>query len=59
VEIKSKTKVTEQDAKTLEKLGPIFKEPIEKFLLSQDPLTQHFGGTKAIYWLDGIIDACL
>ncbi len=59
VEIKSKTKVTEQDAKTLEKLGSIFKEPVEKLLLSQDPLTQHFGGTKAIYWLDGIINACL
>jgi len=54
VEIKSKDRVTESDAKTLEHLGADFKEPVEKWLLSQDPLTQSFGTTRAIHWKDAL-----
>lgn len=56
IEIKSKTKVTEADAKILEKLGNQFSEPVEKWLLSRDPLLQTFGGTKALYWLEAVIE---
>jgi len=54
IEIKSKDKVTEYDAKNLEKLDDAFKEPVEKWLLSQDPLKQTFGTTSAMYWADAI-----
>ena len=54
IEIKSKTTVTEHDARTLENLGDDFDEPVEKWLLSQDPLPQTFGTTKAIYWKDAL-----
>lgn len=54
VEIKSKEKVTEHDAKSLETLGNDFKESTEKWLLSQDPLPQTFGTTKAMHWMDAL-----
>lgn len=54
VEIKSKDRVTESDAKTIEHLGADFKEPVEKWLLSQDPLSQSFGTTRAIHWKNAL-----
>jgi predicted AAA+ superfamily ATPase len=54
VEIKSKTTVTAHDARTLEKLGEDFEGATERWLLSQDPLSQTFGKTKAMHWLDAI-----
>jgi predicted AAA+ superfamily ATPase len=54
VEIKSKEKVTQEDARILEKLGTDFAEPTEKWLLSRDPLSQTFGTTKAWHWQEAL-----
>lgn len=50
VEIKSKTTVVERDAKALETLGHELENNAEKWLLSNDPLEQSFGTTKAFHW---------
>lgn len=49
IEIKSKEKVLEQDAKSLESLGKDIPHS-EKYLLSCDPLEQKFGSTRALHW---------
>ncbi|MFN8943076.1 MAG: ATP-binding protein, partial [Pseudobdellovibrionaceae bacterium] len=49
-EIKSKEKVREEDAKTLETLGKDLDEKAERFLLSNDPLEHKFGSTRAMHW---------
>ncbi len=54
VEIKSKEKVSDLDAKILENLGNEFSSPTEKWLLSRDPLPQKFGSTKAFFWKDAL-----
>ncbi len=50
IEIKSKTKVDSNDARSLESLGSDLHPKAEKILLSQDKLMQRFGGTRAIHW---------
>ena len=54
VEIKSKSKVTESDAKALETLGKDISKDSERVLLSMDRLPQQFGGTKAYHWQEGL-----
>lgn len=54
VEIKSKEKVSEADAKALESLGPDIKRKAERFLLSMDPLEATFGRTRAFHWMKGL-----
>lgn len=54
VEIKSKKRVTELDAKALELLGKDIDPKAEKFLLSLDPLESQFGRTRAFHWTKGI-----
>ncbi len=54
VEIKSKEVVTKEDAKTLETLGNEYQEATEKWLLSRDPVSQEFGSTQAMHWLDAL-----
>lgn len=50
IEIKSKTKVNANDARSLESLGSDLHLKAEKILLSQDKLMQRFGGTRAVHW---------
>lgn len=54
IEIKSKEIVSKEDAKILEALEDSFDEPVEKWLLSRDPLAQTFGNTQATYWTDAL-----
>ena len=54
VKIKSKSRVTQEDAKVLETLGAAVDERAERWLLSKNPLAQKFGGTRAIPWQKGI-----
>jgi predicted AAA+ superfamily ATPase len=54
VEIKSKTKVTAADAKALETLGDDLDGKAERWLLSNDPLEQKFGKTRAMNWQVGL-----
>jgi hypothetical protein len=49
IEIKSKDKVGERDAKALENLGKDIPKS-ERWLLSCDPLEQKFGSTRALHW---------
>ncbi len=50
IEIKSKSKVVESDAKALETLGKDTDSKAERWLLSNDPLAQKFGGTRCLHW---------
>lgn len=50
IQIKSKAKVREIDAKTLETLGSDVDPKAEKWIVSLDPLSQNFGTTKALHW---------
>ncbi len=54
IEIKSKTRVDESDAKSLETLGNAVSPKAEKWLLSCDPLQRTFGSTTALHWEDAI-----
>lgn len=54
MEIKSKQKVSESDAKALETLGPDVDSRAQRFLFSLDPLTATFGKTLAVPWQKGI-----
>lgn len=54
VEIKSKSFVTESDAKSLETLGKDIDPKAEKWLLSNDELEHAFGHTRAIHWQKAI-----
>lgn len=50
VEIKSKEKVSAADAKSLETLGEDVDSRAERLLISNDPLEQKFGKTRALHW---------
>lgn len=50
IEIKSKQRVTDRDAKSLETLGYDTDPKAEKWLLSCDNLEQQFGQTRAMHW---------
>lgn len=54
VEIKSKSRVDEADAKALETLGHDTNPMAEKWLLSCDPLERLLGSTRALHWQDAI-----
>ncbi|OFZ78672.1 MAG: hypothetical protein A2583_07150 [Bdellovibrionales bacterium RIFOXYD1_FULL_53_11] len=54
IEIKSKTRVAEADAKALETLGRELDPEAEKWLLSCDTLERRFGSTHAMHWLEGL-----
>lgn len=54
IEIKSKTIVSPSDARNLENMKDAFKEDKELWLLSQDPLAQDFGNTKAMHWQNAL-----
>lgn len=54
IEIKSKQKVSEIDAKSLESLGPSIDQKSKRLLLSLDPLPAQFGGTTALPWQKGL-----
>lgn len=54
VEIKSKNKASEDDAKALETLGKDIDPRAEKWLLTCDPLEQNFGKTRALHWKTAI-----
>jgi uncharacterized protein len=54
IEIKSKERVSESDAKVLESLGPDIDKKAERFLFSRDPLESLFGKTRAMQWQGGI-----
>jgi hypothetical protein len=47
-------KVSESDAKSLELLGPDVDRDAQRWLLSNDPLGQLFGSTRAEFWERGI-----
>ena len=50
IEIKSKSRVKLEDAKVLETLGKDIDSKTEKWLISNDPLEQKLGSTKALHW---------
>ncbi|MBI2606297.1 MAG: ATP-binding protein [Deltaproteobacteria bacterium] len=50
IEIKSKNRIDESDAKSLETLAADLDSKGKRLLLSQDPLDQTFGKTKAMHW---------
>jgi predicted AAA+ superfamily ATPase len=50
IEIKSKSLVTEEDARTLERLSPSLDPQADRWLLSCDPLPRKFGDTTAMHW---------
>jgi len=54
IEIKSKNKVSTHDVKHLKTLGKDADAETDCFLLSLDPLEQHFDGICACYWEDGL-----
>jgi predicted AAA+ superfamily ATPase len=56
VEIKSKNKITEADAKSLETLGKDLEVNAERLLLSNDNIEQKFGSTRALHWIQGIAE---
>jgi uncharacterized protein len=54
IEIKSKSRVLESDAKALETLGKDLDSKAERLLISNDPLEQKFGSTRAVHWQKAI-----
>jgi predicted AAA+ superfamily ATPase len=50
IEIKSKQKVFASDAKALETVGVALDSAADRWLLSNDPLEQNFGSTRALHW---------
>ena len=56
IEIKSKDRVSERDAKALETLGASIDKDADRWLLSNDPVEQMFGGTRAVPWSRAICD---
>jgi predicted AAA+ superfamily ATPase len=54
IEIKSKKKVEEADVKSLETLGKDMDPKADKWLLSNDPLEQTFGSSRAFHWQKGL-----
>jgi len=54
MEIKSKQKIIQADAKALDLLVPDIDKSAEHFLLSMDPLEACFGKTQAMSWQKGL-----
>lgn len=54
IEIKSKTKVSEEDCFALETIGKDLDPKSERYLLSRDPIQRLFGKTRALLWIDGL-----
>lgn len=54
VEIKSKIKVSEEDAFALETIGKDLDLNSERYLLSRDPLKHRYGKTSAMLWTAGL-----
>lgn len=54
IEMKSKTRVVEADAKALETLADIVDPKGVRLLISQDPLRQKFGQTTAMFWREAL-----
>jgi len=54
MEIKSKSRVTQADAKALELLGPDLDSQAQRWLVSCDPMEQLFGKTRALSWQNAI-----
>lgn len=54
IEIKSKQKVSETDARALESLGADIDPKAEHYLFSMDHLESQWGKTRALYWQKGI-----
>jgi uncharacterized protein len=54
IEIKSKARVIESDAKALELLGPDIHQDSKRYLFSMDPLPGKFGKTQAVHWQEGL-----
>ncbi|MCB0320550.1 MAG: ATP-binding protein [Bdellovibrionales bacterium] len=54
VEIKSKNRVTAEDAKVIERLAPEIDPDAERYLLSRDSETQILGETRAVHWKTGL-----
>ncbi len=54
IEIKSKSKVSENDAKSLILLGDDIDPESERYLFSNDPLEQRFGAVHALHWQQGL-----
>lgn len=54
IEIKSTARVSPRDASSLERLGNDLDEKATRYLLSNDPLSQNFGKTRARHWLTGL-----
>lgn len=54
IEIKSANRVVASDAKSLETLGADVSARAERWLLSNDPLEQRFGKTRAMHWASGL-----
>jgi predicted AAA+ superfamily ATPase len=50
IEIKSSERIVERDAKALETLGKEVDPEAERWILSNDPVEQRFGGTVARFW---------
>ena len=50
VEFKSKDRVRPEDAKSLETLGRDIDPKAERWLISNDPIEQSFGSTRALHW---------
>lgn len=50
IEIKSNDRVSERNAKALETLGVAIEKESERWLVSNDPIEQTFGGTRAVHW---------
>lgn len=53
IEIKSKSKVTERDCQSLNKIAPAFKN-CERYLLSNDPIAKKIDGVMAMQWQAGL-----
>ncbi len=54
IEIKSKERVTESDAKTLLSFGSDLDKNAEKWILSNDLLERQFGEVRAMHWKGGL-----
>jgi predicted AAA+ superfamily ATPase len=55
VEIKSTNRVTPEDVRTLNRIGPMAGES-ELYCLSRDPLPQKIGATQCLPWEQGLVE---
>lgn len=54
IEIKSRARITQADAYSLETLGTDIDAKAEKWVLSRDPLEQKWGPVRALPWQRGV-----